>query len=207
MNWSRPSDVSSEKNFQRSPAWERERPREGLWILVACCPESSTKPRQEQMCWILDLITKLSVLSATLMHRWPGCARVYQALGRQTSMKTRWHVYEYVQCEKSLLLGSILIHTYLLYSTFSHTHTLSHSTVTGRTHTLDLSFWSFLTFLHTHTYTHRHREASFVKISTTKNSKLFPKVDFKCATEVACLHRVSIQSCTGTRPSPKVQSL
>ena len=29
----------------------------------------------------------------------------------------------------------------------------------------------------------------------------------KCATEVERLHRVSIQSCTQNRPSPKVQSL
>ena len=29
----------------------------------------------------------------------------------------------------------------------------------------------------------------------------------KCATEVARVHRVSIQSCTQDRPSPKVQSL
>ena len=29
----------------------------------------------------------------------------------------------------------------------------------------------------------------------------------KCATEVGRLHRVSIQSCTQNRPSPKVQSL
>ena len=29
----------------------------------------------------------------------------------------------------------------------------------------------------------------------------------KCATKVGRLHRVSIQSCTQNRPSPKVQSL
>ena len=49
----------------------------------------------------------------------------------------------------------------------------------------------------------RHREASSVKISL-KNSK---EKLVKCATEVARLHRVSIQSCTQKRPSPKVQSL
>ena len=48
----------------------------------------------------------------------------------------------------------------------------------------------------------RSREACSVKISL-KNSK--GKL-VKCATEVARLHKVSIQSCTQNRPSPKVQS-
>ena len=47
------------------------------------------------------------------------------------------------------------------------------------------------------------REASSVKISwKNSNEKLV-----KCATEVGRLHKVSIQSCTQNRPSPKVQSL
>ena len=46
-------------------------------------------------------------------------------------------------------------------------------------------------------------EASSVKI-LEKNPK---EKLVKCATEVARLHRVSIQSCTQNRPSPKVQSL
>ena len=49
----------------------------------------------------------------------------------------------------------------------------------------------------------RGREASSVKI-LLKNSK---EKLVKCATEVARSHRVSIQSCTQNRPSPKVQSL
>ena len=49
----------------------------------------------------------------------------------------------------------------------------------------------------------RGREASSVKISL-KNLK---EKLVKCATEVARLHKVSIQSCTQNRPSPKVQSL
>ena len=49
----------------------------------------------------------------------------------------------------------------------------------------------------------KSKEASSVKISW-KNSK---EKLVKCATEVARLHKVSIQSCTRNRPSPKVQSL
>ena len=66
---------------------------------------------------------------------------------------------------------------------------------------LDLSFWSFLTFLH-HGIEEvkRHLLSKFHK----KNSK---EKLVKCATEVARLHKVSIQSCTQNRPSPKVQSL
>ena len=66
---------------------------------------------------------------------------------------------------------------------------------------LDLSFWSFLTFLH-HGIdeVERHLLWKFYK----KNSK---EKLVKCDTEVARLHRVSIQSCTQNRPSPKVQSL
>ena len=63
---------------------------------------------------------------------------------------------------------------------------------------LDLSFWSFLTFLH-HGIEEvkRHLLWKFYK----KNSK---EKLVKCATEVGRLHRVSIQSCTQNRPSPKV---
>ena len=38
-----------------------------------------------------------------------------------------------------------------------------------------------------------------------KNSKAKKAKLVKCATEVARLHKVSIQSCTQNRPSPKVQ--
>ena len=66
---------------------------------------------------------------------------------------------------------------------------------------LDLSFWSFLTFLHHGIEkVERHLLQKFYK----KNSK---EKLVKCATEVGRLHRVSIQSCTQNRPSPKVQSL
>ena len=65
---------------------------------------------------------------------------------------------------------------------------------------LDLSFWSFLTFLHHGIEeVERHLLWKFLKYSKEKL--------VKCATEVARLHRVSIQSCTQNRPSPKVQSL
>ena len=65
---------------------------------------------------------------------------------------------------------------------------------------LDLSFWSFLTFFAK--WYRRRWEASSVKISQkTSKEKLV-----KCATEVARLHKVSIQSCTQNQPSPKVQS-
>ena len=65
---------------------------------------------------------------------------------------------------------------------------------------LDLSFWSFLTFLH-HGIEEVERHL-FVEISL-KNSK---EKLVKWATEVARLHRVSIQSCTQNRPSLKIQS-
>ena len=63
---------------------------------------------------------------------------------------------------------------------------------------LGLSFWSFLNYLH-HGIEER-REASSVK-TALKNSK---EKLVKCATEVARLHKVSTQSCTQNRPSPKV---
>ena len=66
---------------------------------------------------------------------------------------------------------------------------------------LDLSFWSFFTFLHHGIEeVERHLPRKLYK----KNSK---EKLVKCATEVVHLHRVSIQSCTQNRPSPKVQSL
>ena len=49
----------------------------------------------------------------------------------------------------------------------------------------------------------KSREASSVKISWTNSKEKL----VKCATEFARLHKVSIQSCTQNRPSPKVQSL
>ena len=68
----------------------------------------------------------------------------------------------------------------------------------GRT-PLDLSFWSFLTFLrHGTEEVERHLLWKFHE----KNSK---EKLVKWATEVAHLRRVSIQSCTQKRPSPKVQ--
>ena len=66
---------------------------------------------------------------------------------------------------------------------------------------LDLSVWSFLTFLNPGIEeVERHFLWNFYK----KNSK---EKLVKCATEVALLRKVSIQSCTQNRPSPKVQSL
>ena len=59
-----------------------------------------------------------------------------------------------------------------------------------RQDSLYLSFWSFSTFFAP--WYRRSREASSVKISQ-KNSK---EKLVKCATEVARLHKVSIQSCT-----------
>ena len=67
---------------------------------------------------------------------------------------------------------------------------------------LDLGFWSFQFDFFAPWY-RRRREATSVKISL-KNSK---EKLVKCATEVARLHKVSIQSCTQKRPSAKVQSL
>ena len=64
---------------------------------------------------------------------------------------------------------------------------------------LDLSFWSFLTFFAP--WYRRSIEASSVKTSQ-KNSK---QKLVKCATEVARLRKVSIQSCTQNWPSPKIQ--
>ena len=65
---------------------------------------------------------------------------------------------------------------------------------------LDLSFWSFLTFLH---HGVEKVEGHLVwKLHKNSKEKLV-----KCATEVAPLHKVSIQSRTQNRPSPKVQSL
>ena len=49
----------------------------------------------------------------------------------------------------------------------------------------------------------RRRDASSVKISLNNSKEKL----VKCATEVARLHKVSIQSCTQKRLSPKVQSL
>ena len=66
---------------------------------------------------------------------------------------------------------------------------------------LDLSFWSFFTFLH-HGIEEIARHLLWKFYKKNSNEKLV-----KCATEVARLHRVSIQSCTQNRPSPKVQSL
>ena len=65
---------------------------------------------------------------------------------------------------------------------------------------LDLSFWLFFTFLH-HVI-EESREAPSVKISKNNSKEKL----VKCATEVARLHMVSIQSCTQNQPSPKVQS-
>ena len=66
---------------------------------------------------------------------------------------------------------------------------------------LDLSFWSFLTFLHhgIEEVVERHILWKFPRKNQRKSWS-------KCATEVARLHKVSIQSCTQNRPSPKVQS-
>ena len=76
----------------------------------------------------------------------------------------------------------------------------SNLTVLLRQDPLDLSFWSFLTFFHHRIEkVERHLLWKFHK----KNSKT--KV-VKCATELARLHKASIQSCTQNRPSPKVQS-
>ena len=66
---------------------------------------------------------------------------------------------------------------------------------------LDLSFWSFLTFLH-HGIEEVERQLLWKFYKKNSKEKLV-----KCATEVGRLHRVSIQSCTQNRPSPKVQSL
>ena len=65
---------------------------------------------------------------------------------------------------------------------------------------LDLSFWSFLTFLH-HGIEKIQRHLLWRFRKKKSKEKLV-----KCATEVARLHKVSIQSCTHNRPSPKVQS-
>ena len=65
---------------------------------------------------------------------------------------------------------------------------------------LDLSFWPFLTFFAP--WYRRSIETSSVKTSQ-KNSK---QKLVKCATEVARLCKVSIQSCTQNRPSLKIQS-
>ena len=67
---------------------------------------------------------------------------------------------------------------------------------------LDLGFWSFLTFLHRGIEeVERHLLWKF-----HKNFK--GKVGQMChRTKVARLHKVSIQSCTQKRLSPKVQSL
>ena len=65
---------------------------------------------------------------------------------------------------------------------------------------LDLSFWPFLTFFAP--WYRRSMEASSVKTSQ-KNSK---QKLVKCATEVARLCKVSIQSCTQNQSSPKIQS-
>ena len=66
---------------------------------------------------------------------------------------------------------------------------------------LDLSFWTFLTFLH-HGIEEVKRHLLWKFYIKNSKEKLV-----KCATEVGRLHRVSIQSCTQNRPSPKVQSL
>ena len=65
---------------------------------------------------------------------------------------------------------------------------------------LDWSFWSFLNFLH-HSIEEEERHLLLKFHKKTSKEKLV-----KCATEVARLHKVSIQSCTQNRPSPKVQS-
>ena len=67
----------------------------------------------------------------------------------------------------------------------------------------DLSFWSFLTFLHHGVENRRGREASSVNILWNNSKEKL----VKWATEFARLRRVSIQSCTQNRPYPKVQSL
>ena len=65
---------------------------------------------------------------------------------------------------------------------------------------LDLSFWSFFTFLH-HGIEDNERHLLWKFYQKNSKEKLV-----KRATEVARLHKVSIQSCTQKRPSPKVQS-
>ena len=66
---------------------------------------------------------------------------------------------------------------------------------------LDLSFWSFLTFLH-NGIEEVERPLLWKFYKKNSNEKLV-----KCATEVARLHKVSTQIGTQNRPSPKVQSL
>ena len=61
---------------------------------------------------------------------------------------------------------------------------------------LDLIFRSFLTFFAP--WNRKNRDESFIKNSKEKS--------VKCATKVACLHKVSTQSCKQNRSSPKVQS-
>ena len=72
--------------------------------------------------------------------------------------------------------------------------------VNGVQDPLDLSFWSFLTFLH-------HDLETVEGILCENCIKISNKKLVKCATEVARLCRVSIQSCTQNWQSSKVQSL
>ena len=88
---------------------------------------------------------------------------------------------------------------YFLYRSTTVTG-LFHKDTNLRQDPLDLSFWSFLTFLH-HGIEEEERHLLWKCYENSKEKLV------KCATEVARLRRVSIQSCTQNRPSPKVQSL